>query len=91
MVQQLHQLDPRDAVQRHLVTARVKIGKRVTVGLRSVVMPGCEIGDGAILAANAVLKKGTIIGPGEVWGGVPARRIGVRGEKAVEAVDSSTA
>ena len=68
----------------NLVTARVKIGSRVTVGLMSVIMPGCEIGDGAVLAANAVLKKGTIIGPGEVWGGVPARRIGTRGEKGVE-------
>lgn len=67
----------------NLVTARVKIGSRVTVGLMSVVMPGCEIGDGAILAANAVLKKGTIIGPGEVWGGVPAKKLGVRGDKGV--------
>ena len=70
----------------NLVTARVKIGSRVTVGLMSVVMPGCEIGDGAVLAANAVLKKGTIIPAGEIWGGVPARRLGVRGEKSVEAV-----
>lgn len=70
----------------NLVTARVKIGSRVTVGLMAVVMPGCEIGDGAILAANAVLKKGTVIGPGEIWGGVPAKRIGVRGEKPAEPV-----
>ncbi len=68
----------------NLVTARVKIGSRVTVGLMAVIMPGCEIGDGAVLAANAVLKKGTIIGPGEIWGGVPAKRIGVRGDKGVD-------
>lgn len=68
----------------NLVTARVKIGSRVTVGLMAVVMPGCEIGDGAVIAANAVLKKGTIIGPGEIWGGVPAKKIGARGEKGVE-------
>lgn len=68
----------------NLVTARVVIGDRVTVGLMSVVMPGCEIGDGAVLAANAVLKKGTKIPPNEIWGGVPARRIGVRGEKKNE-------
>lgn len=70
----------------NLVTAPVKIGNRVTVGLMSVIMPGCEIGDGAILAANAVLKKGTIIGPNEIWGGVPAKKIGVRGEKPTEPV-----
>jgi len=65
----------------NLVTAPVRIGSRVTVGLMSVIMPGCEIGDGAVLAANAVLKKGTKIGPGEIWGGVPAKRIATRGEK----------
>lgn len=72
----------------NLVTAPVKIGSRVTVGLMSVVMPGCEIGDGAVLAANAVLKKGTKVGPGEVWGGVPAKCIGVRGAKSQENSDS---
>jgi acetyltransferase-like isoleucine patch superfamily enzyme len=64
----------------NLVTAPVKIGKQVTVGLMAVVMPGCVIGDRAILAANAVLKKGTVVGEGEIWGGVPARKIGMRAE-----------
>jgi hypothetical protein len=32
-------------------------------------------GDGAMIAANAVDAKGTTIGLGEVWGGVPARRL----------------
>ncbi len=31
------------------------------------------IGDNAMVAANALVLKGTRIGPGEVWGGVPAR------------------
>ena len=65
----------------NLVTSRVKIGSKVTVGLMAVIMPGCEIGDGAVVAANAVLKKGTQIGAGEIWGGVPARQLGVRGQK----------
>jgi len=58
-----------------LVTARVMIGNRVTVGLMSVIFPGVTIGDGAVVAANAVVTKGTAIGAGEVWGGVPAHRI----------------
>jgi len=62
-----------------LVTAPVRIGARVTIGIMAVVLPGCEIGDGATVAAGAVLAKGTRVGPGEVWGGVPARRLGVRG------------
>lgn len=59
-----------------LVAQRVRIGSRVTVGLMAVIFPGCEIGDGAVIAANAVLQKGTKVGPGEIWGGVPARKIG---------------
>lgn len=59
-----------------LVTAPVKIGRRVTVGLMAVIFPGVTIGDDAVIAAGAVLAKGTQVGPGEVWGGVPARRIG---------------
>ncbi len=74
----------------NLVTSPVKIGSKVTVGLMAVVMPGCEIGDGAILAANAVLKKGTIVGPGEVWGGVPAVRVGLRGKKTEAQVSTET-
>jgi non-ribosomal peptide synthetase-like protein len=59
-----------------LVTAPVRIGKGVTIGLMAVVFPGCVIGDGAIVAAGSVLSKGTRVGPGEIWAGVPARRVG---------------
>jgi non-ribosomal peptide synthetase-like protein len=62
----------------NIVAAPVTIGSRVTVGLMAVILPGCQIGDGAIIAANAVLKKGTVVRPGEIWGGVPARCIGHR-------------
>jgi non-ribosomal peptide synthetase-like protein len=59
-----------------LVTAPVTIGRDVTVGLLAVIMPGCTIGDGAIIAAGAVLSKHAKVGPGEVWAGSPARRVG---------------
>jgi non-ribosomal peptide synthetase-like protein len=61
-----------------LVSGRVRIGDRVTVGLMVVIFPGCDIGDDAVLAAGAVLQKDTKVGPGEIWGGVPARRVGVK-------------
>ncbi len=56
-------------------TARVRIGSRVTVGLMSAIFPGVTIGDGAVIAPNSVLERGTVVGPGEVWAGVPARRV----------------
>jgi len=61
-----------------LVAERVRIGKNVTLGLMAVIFPGCEIGDGAMIAANAVLPKGSKVGPGEIWGGVPAKKLGDR-------------
>ena len=57
------------------------------MGLMAVIFPGCEIGDGAVIAAGAVLQKGTKVGPGEIWGGVPARKVGLRG--ASKAPDTS--
>jgi len=53
----------------------IKIGNRVTIGANSAVLSDVTIGDEAIVATGSVVPKGTRIGPGEVWGGVPAKRI----------------
>ncbi|HET7826513.1 MAG TPA: DapH/DapD/GlmU-related protein [Anaeromyxobacter sp.] len=72
-----------------LVTAPVRIGSRVTIGLMAVVFPGCVIGDDAIIAAGSVLSKGARVGPGEIWAGVPARRVGRRRSRR-QGTDRST-
>ena len=51
--------------------APTKIGSHVSVGLGSVIMPDCEIGDGASIAPCSYLPKGTKIPPKGVWGGNP--------------------
>lgn len=48
----------------------------VWLGVNCIVLKGVIIGKGAIVAAGAVVTKN--IPPYEIWGGVPARRIGVR-------------
>ncbi len=53
----------------------VEIGDHVTIGANSVILPGVRIGNHAIVATGAVVPKGTVIGDGEVWGGVPARKL----------------
>ena len=53
----------------------IRIGNNVTVGAAAVIMPDVVIGDGAIVSVGAVVTKGTRIGEGEVWGGVPAKRL----------------
>lgn len=56
----------------------IVIGDDVTVGALSVVLAGVTIGDGAVVATGAVVRKNTQIGAREIWGGVPARLIGRR-------------
>lgn len=53
----------------------VRIGNNVTIGAHAVVMSGVTIGDHALVATGAIVGKGKHIGAGEVWGGVPARRL----------------
>jgi len=53
----------------------VVIGDTVTIGAKAVVMAGVHIGDNAIVSAGAVVIKDTRIGAGEIWGGIPARKI----------------
>jgi acetyltransferase-like isoleucine patch superfamily enzyme len=60
---------------RHFALSRIRVGDNVTIGATAVIMPGVRIGDGAIVSAGAVVLKDTQISPGEVWGGVPARRL----------------
>jgi hypothetical protein len=57
------------------IVARIRVSSRATIGVRAIIMPGVTIGEGAIVAAGAVVTAGTQIGPKEIWGGVPARRI----------------
>lgn len=59
----------------HMSLAAVRIGDNVTIGATAVIMSGVTIGDAAIVSAGAVVTKGTRIGAGELWGGVPARRL----------------
>ena len=54
----------------------VEIGDRVFVGARAVILPGIIIGDGAAVAAGAVVTKD--VAPYTIVGGNPARPIGTR-------------
>jgi len=54
---------------------RIKIGNNVTIGAHAVVLAGTTIEDNALVATGAIVTKGTYIAAGEVWGGVPAKRI----------------
>jgi phosphonate metabolism protein (transferase hexapeptide repeat family) len=52
---------------------RVVIGNDVWIGHAVIVMPGVKVGDGAVLAAGAVVTRD--VAPYTIVGGVPARQI----------------
>ena len=49
------------------------IGNNVSIGMRSIIMPGVTIGDGAVIAAGSVVTKN--VEPYTVVGGNPAKLI----------------
>jgi len=55
---------------------KISICSGAWVGANVVIMPGVTIGEGAVIAANAVVTKS--VGMNEIWGGVPARFIQLR-------------
>jgi phosphonate metabolism protein (transferase hexapeptide repeat family) len=63
--------------------ARVTIGNDVWIGHAVIVLPGVSVGDGAVLAAGAVVTKD--VAPYTVVGGVPARQIRERFNRAIAA------
>ena len=54
----------------------VMIGNDVWIGYRAMIMDGVKIGDGAVIAAGAIVTKD--VEPYTIVGGVPAKPIGKR-------------
>lgn len=63
---------------RKLAHYPIRAGNNVTIGAGATVLSGVTIGNDAIVSTGAVVVKGTVIADGEIWGGVPAKRIGRR-------------
>lgn len=47
----------------------------VLVGMGAIVMDNCEVGSNSIIAAGAVLLEGTVVEPGSIYAGVPAKKV----------------
>ncbi|WP_028981498.1 acyltransferase [Sporocytophaga myxococcoides] len=56
--------------------ASISIGQGVWIGANVVILKGVSIGDGAVIAAGAIVNKS--VPSNEIWGGVPAHKIGIR-------------
>ena len=66
-----------------LHSAPVRIGNDVWIGARCILLPGVSIGDGAVVAAGAVVTKD--VPAFAVVGGVPAGVLKYRAEKSMRA------
>lgn len=60
----------------HAVSAPIEIGDYVFIGPRAIILPGVKIGNGAVVAAGAVVTKD--VPEYMIVGGVPAEVIGER-------------
>ena len=70
--------------ERPLVTAPIVIADGVWIGARATILPGVRIGEGAIVAANAVVTKD--VEPWTVVAGNPAKVIKQRVLKEDETI-----
>lgn len=64
-----HALDPNR--RGDMTPASIRIGKNVWIGSNAAVLPGVRVGDGAVVAAGAVVRRD--VPPNTVVGGVPAK------------------
>ncbi len=55
--------------------APVKIGNNVFLGANALILMGCNIGNNVIIGAGALVPPFTTVPDGEVWAGVPAKRV----------------
>ncbi len=67
-----------------ILFGRVIIRKKAYIGAKAVILPGVTIGEGAIVAAGAVVTKD--VAPGIIVAGVPAKQINTV-EKALNRFD----
>ncbi len=60
-----------------LYIGRIIIGENTMIGAKSTIMPGVEIGNGAMVNAMSLVTMNTVIADNEIWGGIPARKLKV--------------
>lgn len=66
----------------------IHVGHHCWIGTGAIILQGVRIGDGAVVAAGAVVTKD--VPEYEVWGGVPARYIRKRNRDLRYKVASAT-
>jgi carbonic anhydrase/acetyltransferase-like protein (isoleucine patch superfamily) len=63
-----------------------KIDDSVLIGMGATVLDNVHIASGSVVAAGALVLANTEIGPGELWGGVPAKLIKKLDQEAIDRI-----
>jgi carbonic anhydrase/acetyltransferase-like protein (isoleucine patch superfamily) len=52
-----------------------RIRDNVLIGMGAIILDNAEIGENSIIAAGSVVLTGTLVEPGSIYAGIPAKRI----------------
>ncbi len=63
------------SIGHNAVVHGAKLGDNILVGIGATVLDFVEVGENSIIAANALVKTGTIIEPNSIYAGVPAVKV----------------
>ncbi len=63
------------SVGHNVIIHGAKVGENVLLGMGSILLDHAAIGKNSIIAAGSVILAGTIVEPGSIYAGVPAKRI----------------
>ena len=63
------------SIGHNVIIHGAKIENNVLIGMGAIVMDFAHIGENSIIAAGSVVLENTIVEPGCIYGGVPAKKI----------------
>lgn len=63
------------SIGHHAIVHGCTVEDNVLIGMGAIVMDRVKIGSGSIIAAGAVVLEDTIVPPGSIFAGVPAKKV----------------
>ena len=63
------------SIGHNVIIHGAKIDNNVLIGMGAIVMDFAHIGENSIIAAGSVVLENTIVEPGSIYGGIPAKKI----------------